>query len=1014
MSKVLQLKIITALQDKLTAPLRKIRGESGESARSIKTLRDKLKDLEQTQKDIGKFRNLSKGLSETSTKMHEAQNRANALAAQMKATSQPTSALQREFKQATRTADALKNKHAQQAQELQRLRSSLSNAGISTKSLSRDERDLRQNITRTTHELEAQRKKLAQVAQQQRKLGEARQKMERVQSMAGSMAATGAVGMATGTGALYAGARFMSVGVDFDASMSKVQSLARLDKDSDEMKALREQARRLGAETAFSATEAAAGQGFLAMAGFDPQSIIDAMPGLLDMAKAGGNELAETADIASNILTGFSLKASEMGRVGDVLVGTFTRSNVDLGMLGETMKYAAPIASSLSQDIETVAAMAGKLGDAGIQGGMAGTALRSIMNRLSAPPKSAAEAIEKLGLVTADAAGNLRPMPDILKDIYDKTQHMGDTERAGLMKAIAGEEAVSALQVLAQQAGTGELQKFIQTLIEAEGESSRTAKVMADNLVGDLDEMRSAWEDLGIGIQEQQNGPMRDLVKRVTGIIRSVSEWANANPELVAKLVQIAAVIAALVAVGGALMVTLASILGPLAMLRYGMTLLSVQGGGLFSAIWGIGAKALPFLAGAFKSLTAVLIANPIGATIAAIAVAALLIWKYWNPVKEFFAGLWRQIKIAFDGGIAGITALLVNWSPLGLVYKAFAAVLSYIGIDVPATLSDAGAKLLLGFSAAVKPTVASLWAEIKAGFDGGILGVSALIANWSPIGLFYQAFASVMNYLGVELPSKFTEFGSMIMSGLVKGIKSMAGSVKDSVVGIGESTIGWFKEKLGIQSPSRIFMGFGENISEGAAIGINNKSDMVAKAAQALTAGALAMGAISPTQSAAIADMQSGLQPISLPPLPDVLNTVNVAAPVVRVAAPSAAPEPAIRPALQTINLPPLPDVLNTVNVGEPVVHVAAPVINFSQPEMEFENIRFDDRPPITTKQVNQQTSYQQSSQYQSNAGDKIEIHIHAAPGQKEVDIARAVAAELDRREREKLARQRSGLFDY
>lgn len=985
MSKVLQLKIITALQDKLSAPLARIRGASGASAKSIKDLRDKLGGLEQTQKDVGKFRDLSKGLSETSAKMREAQNRVNELAAKMQSATQPTAALQREFKQATRTANDLKNKHGQQNQELQRLRTSLSGAGISTKSLSQDERSLRSNIAQTTKELEAQRKKLGQVAQQQRKLGEARQKMERVQSMAGSMAATGATGLATGSGALYAGARFMGAGIDFDESMSKVQSLARLDKDSDEMKALREQARKLGAETMFSATEAAAGQGFLAMAGFDPQAIVDAMPGLLDMAKAGGNELAETADIASNILTGFGLQASEMGKVGDVLVGAFTRSNVDLGMLGETMKYAAPIASSLGQDIETVAAMAGKLGDAGIQGGMAGTALRSIMNRLSAPPKSAAEAIEKLGLVTADAAGNLRPMPDILKDIYEKTQHMGDTERAGLMKAIAGEEAVSALQVLAQQAGTGELQKFIQTLIEAEGESSRTAKVMADNLVGDLDEMRSAWEDLGIGIQEQQNGPMRDLVKRVTGIIRSVSEWANANPELVARLVQIAAVIAALVAVGGALMVTLASILGPLAMLRYGMTLLSVQGGGLFSAIWGIGAKALPFLVGAFKSLTAVLIANPIGATIAAIAVAALLIWKYWNPVKEFFAGLWRQIKIAFDGGIAGITALLVNWSPLGLVYKAFAAMLDYIGIDVPDTLSEAGAKLLLGFGSAVKSRVASLWAEIKAGFDGGILGVSALIVNWSPIGLFYQAFASVMDYLGVELPSKFTEFGSMIMSGLVNGIQSMAGSAKDAVVGIGESTMGWFKEKLGIQSPSRVFMGFGENISEGAAIGINNRSDLAVKAAQALTAGVLAMSAVSPAQSVALD--------------PEVNRFASIAEKQVD---------------LQQISLPPLPDVANLIDVGAPVVNVAAPVIHFSQPDVDFENIRFDNRPPITTQQVNQQTSYQQSSQYQSNVGDKVEIHIHAAPGQKEMDIARAVAAELDRRERERQAQRRSGLSDY
>lgn len=865
MDKTLQLKIITALQDKLSGPLNKIRGAGGQSASAMKDLRDRLKGLDASQRDVGRFRELSQGLTETRTGMASAQARVADLARTIKSTEQPTAAMRREFNQATGAAKKLKAEHQSQAQKLQALRDRLHGAGISTKSLTSDERDLRSKIADTNKALEQQRSKLAEVAQQQRRLSEAKEKFSKSQQLAGSMAAGGAAGLAAGSGALYAGASLMQPGIQFDSDMSQVAALTRLKKDSEELAALRAQARKLGAETMFSATDAAQGQGYLAMAGFGPQAILEAMPGLLDMAKAGGNELAETADIASNILTGFGINADQMGRVGDVLVGAFTRSNVNLAMLGETMKYAAPIASSLGQDIETVAAMAGKLGDAGIQGGMGGTALRSILNRLSAPPKAAAAALDELGISAANADGNLRPMPDILKDVYERTKKMGDTERAGLLKGLAGEEAVSAMQVLVKQAGSGELQAFIATLRETQGEAKATAAVMGDNLVGDLDELSSAWEDLGIQLQEQQDGSMRSTIVMLADIVGAVKEWVVANPALVGTLVKVAAILAIVVAAGGAITMALAGILGPIAMVRYGMTLFGIKGAGLASLLARLGASVLPLVTGAISALGKAILLNPIGAAIAAIAIAALLIWKYWEPIKAFFLGLWQEVQAAFSGGISG---------------------------------------------------------------------VGQLILNWSPVGLFYQAFAAVMSYLGVELPGKFTDFGSMLMSGLVSGIKSMAGAVKDSVVGIGDSAVGWFKEKLGINSPSRVFMGFGENISEGAALGISNGQAMAAKAAKLLSAGVLAAGAMAPLTAGAIQ---------SLPPL------------------------------------------------------------------------TFDSRPPISARgSVAALPPAAVAAAYAPPSGDHIEINIHAAPGMDAAAIGRAVAAELDRRDRAKQARARSSLSDY
>lgn len=163
------------------------------------------------------------------------------------------------------------------------------------------------------------------------------------------------------------------------------------------------------------------------------------------------------------------------------------------------------------------------------------------------------------------------------------------------------------------------------------------------------------------------------------------------------------------------------------------------------------------------------LMLNPIGLAITAIALAAYLIYRYWEPIKGFFSGL---------------------------------------------------------------------WSEIKAGFDGGLAGIAELIINFSPLGLFYRAFAPVLGYFGIELPGKFSEFGVMLVTGLINGISSMAGSAKDAVVGVGESIKGWFKDTLGINSPSRVFIGYGANLSEGAAIGITSRADLVRKAALGMAAG--------------------------------------------------------------------------------------------------------------------------------------------------------------------------------
>ena len=772
MARDLSLRVNLKALDNATKPLRTIAGGAVGLGRALKDTRGELKGLQALQKDVTSFRNLKGASEQTGAAMQANRERVKALSREMANTATPTKALTREFQGAVRQGHNLKQAHAQQQRELQGLRSKLGEAGVSTRNLGQHERDLRSKITATNQALTQQENRLKKVTAQQKSLGRAKEQYERTQQLAGSMAATGAGGLAAGSGILYAGAKLMAPGVQFDADMSKVQALTRLNKDDGQLAAMRAQARQLGADTMFSATDAAQGQGFLAMAGFDPQSILDAMPGMLDLAKAGDSGLAETADIASNILTGFNLKASETGRLGDVLVGAFTRSNTSLQMLGETMKYAGPVASSVGQDIETVAAMAGKLGDAGIQGSMGGTALRSILNRLSAPPKAAADALDSLGVSAKDAQGNMRDMPSVLQEIYEKTKNMGNAERAGLLKGIAGEEAVAGMQVLVAQAGSGALQEFIGTLRETQGEAQRTAKVMGDNLVGDIDELSSAWEDLGIQLQEQQNGPLREVTQSLASVVGGVKSWIVENPKLAANIVKTAAGVGVLMAGMGGLTLAIASILGPFAMVRYGMMLFGIQGGGLATTLFNLGKTALPLVGKGILFIGRALAANPIGLAITAIAAGAYLIYRNWEPIKTFFLGLWSEIQQGVSGGLAGIGALLLNFSPLGMLYRAFAGVMSYFGVD---------------------------------------------------------------------LPSRFSEFGSNMIQGLINGFTNMFPNLTAAISGAATSVVSTFKGMLGIHSPSRVFAGLGGDtmagLEQGLAGGESGPLSQLTSTAKRLTA---------------------------------------------------------------------------------------------------------------------------------------------------------------------------------
>ena len=328
----------------------------------------------------------------------------------------------------------------------------------------------------------------------------------------------------------YAVFAAMRPAMQFEQAMARVGAVANASTEDQER--LTRVARDLGASTSFSARQAAEGMQYLAMAGFNVDETIEAMPGLLDLAAAAGSDLGRTSDITSGILRGFNMTASETGRLGDVLVNTFTSSNTNLESLGHTMAYVAPQAAAAGAELEQVAAMAGLLGNNNIRGEMAGTALRAVLSRLAAPSNEAAEALARLNVQVSDQDGNLRDIPTILAEMDRAMQGLGTATRQELLTSIFGQEAATAALILTTEAGRGSLQAYAERLQET-GSAARVAARMNDTAQGAMRRLSSASEEAQIALGNGMLPVLADLVDRLIPLITAAGQWIEANQDLV-------------------------------------------------------------------------------------------------------------------------------------------------------------------------------------------------------------------------------------------------------------------------------------------------------------------------------------------------------------------------------------------------------------------------------------------------------------------------------------------------
>ena len=766
----LRLEVILQAVDKATRPFRNLQKNNNELARSMKATRDQMKALERAQALTNQFGKLRANMGDTATALKAARERVVRLTRAVQAAESPSARLVQQFRQASAESERLASKYQAQRGQLAAVRQSLQDAGRGSMTMAQYQEHLRSATTAATRALADQDARLKAHNARARAQAAAQQSADKIRTRAGNLAAAGAgasvAGMATGApiwqglgeskhyeleksriGALGLGDAATKESIEF-AKQMKAYGVSQVDKAELMRDALSVFADAHHAEMVLPtlakmkfANAAVFGQ---AEGGENERKFMDLLKVVeLRGGLASDAEFRNQADMVQRVITATG------GRVqADEWLNVIKRGGLAAkGMDSEAFYYSLePLVQEMG-------------------GNTVGTAMMSAYQNLyqGKTTKRTLGNLDKLGLIAdrskvkEDKAGQVSFMdPGALKgaDLFRKSQF--EWMEKVLLPTLAEKGITGKDQVLDAIGGIFSNRTASNLMAQMYLQRDQIHKNMRLNKGADgIDQLDARAKELPQGKELDAAAKVRDLQKeigeKILPLYARALVWVSRAADGVVKFMQENPGLAKAMAIGvgslaaallilGPIMLAIASVLGPYAMLYLVMGKVGGVGSMLSGVLQGL-ATAFTWVMRAVALLGRALLLNPIGLAVTAIAVAAYLIYEYWEPIKGFFTGLWAQVKEAFNGGIVGVGALLLNWSPLGL---------------------------------------------------------------------FHAAFAKVMQWFGIDMPTKFTEFGANMIEGLAKGIKGAIGWVVDAVGGVADRTIGLFKEKLGIHSPSRVFAALG------------------------------------------------------------------------------------------------------------------------------------------------------------------------------------------------------------
>ena len=616
-----------------------------------------------------------------------------------------------------------------------------------------------------------------------------------------------------------AGTAAVKLSSDFESAMSKVSAISGA--TGSDLDALNQKAQEMGAKTKFSATESAEAFTYMAMAGWKTEDMLQGIDGIMALAAADGLDLATTSDIVTDALTAFGLSASDSGHFADVLAKAASNANTNVTLLGESFKYAAPVAGALGYSAEDTAIALGLMANAGIKGSQGGTALRSSLSRLIKPTDDAAALMEKYGLSMTNADGSMKSLGQVMDMLRNNMGDLTEAEQAQAAATLFGQEAMSGMLSIIN-ASDKDYEKLTSAIYDADGAAQEMADTMLDNLGGQLTLLKSALEGLAIQFGEILLPYIKQFVTWLQNLTQKLQNLTPEQKEQIVKWAAVAAsigpvllVVGKLVTSIGGLITTLGKIPGAVSSISGGMTKLVTGFKNIGEGIT-LAKAGFPGMAAQASKLGAAIggITAPVAAVIAIIAALVAAFATLWKTNEEFrnkMTSIWNEIKETVGGFCDGIVERInslgfdfqniteVLWSIwkgfCDLLAPVFTGVFQYIADTIGVVLD-----VILGifdvFISIFKGDWEGAWEAVK----GIFLSVWNYIKDW---------FTNILNTIGGVLDAVCGWFGTTwentwnsikqffidIWNGIVNFFSNVISSIKMAVSNFITTIVNFFAQ---------------------------------------------------------------------------------------------------------------------------------------------------------------------------------------------------------------------------
>lgn len=622
----------------------------------------------------------------------------------------------------------------------------------------------------------------------------------KAEKVGGTLTSVGQKLLPLSTGIAGLGVAAVKTTADFDSEMSKVSAISGA--TGTDLDKLRGKAREMGAKTKFSASEAAQGMQYMAMAGWKTQDMMDGLEGIMNLAAASGEDLASTSDIVTDALTAFGLSAKDSSHFSDILAAASSNANTNVSMMGETFKYAAPVLGSLGYTAEDAALAIGLMANAGIKSSQAGTSLRGAITNLAKPTDTVAAAMDKYGISLTDSSGKMLSLRELMEQLRQKLGGLSEAEQAQAAAALFGKNAMSGMLAIINGSDK-DFEKLAGAIDNCDGSSEKMANTMNDNLQGQITILMSQLQELAISFGEILMPKIRDIVTHIQNFVDKLNAMDEGQKETILRIGMFVAALAPMLMGLGKVITFSANVSRALGTLSAGL----VKAGG-FSGVF---TKALG------------LITSPAAIVVGAIAAITAVIIHLWNTNEDFrntITAIWQKIKDAFTTFAAGISERL---SALGITFSDVTSAIKTIwdgfcnllapvleaAFNTIAIALQTAFNVILGiwdvFSAvfsgdwsgaweAVKGIFSSVWDGLKEYFStiiGAVKGVADVFLGWfgtnwetvwNGVKTFFEGIWNGISSFFEGIWNGISTFCTTVWNGIVTNVTAFCTTVHDTI----------------------------------------------------------------------------------------------------------------------------------------------------------------------------------------------------------------------------------------